>query len=308
MNLARRVSLDQYEQLIVGLIDGVRPDIQPVDSTLRARRGADALVEDVWPRLVWGLDHLDVLRERVDHLRDLDVYDRAQTIAAQFLPEPMEASPRLFAVIGGRAGGAKIGVDRLYVDVLAYSYRDRRQETFPTDVELTQTIAHEMHHMGYDQYLSQRESALRLSESEGLIFGFVSGLLSEGSATYLISEGRDLVRMRQERSYGTYLARDEELLSRSEDILRAILEGDLRTREAYQAATADLLGNWSHATGSLMLSVIDESSGLERVMEVVADPRRLLDEYNRAAKTLGPEEAVHTFDHGIAEILLRMGG
>ena len=57
-----------------------------------------------------------------------------------------------------------------------------------------------------------------------------------------------------------------------------------------------------------MLSVIDECSGLDRVMAVVADPRRLLDEYSRAAGTLGPEAAVHIFDPRIAESLLLMGG
>lgn len=308
MNLARRVSLDQYNQLIVGLVHGVRPDIQPVDSTRRARRGVDALVEDVWPRLIWGLDHVDILRERVDYLQDLDVYDRARTIATRFLPEPLQASPSMFAVMGGRAGGAKIGADRLYLDVLAYSYRDRRQGTFPADAELTRTMAHEMHHIGYDQYLSRQAHALRMNESEELIFGFISGLLSEGSATYLISEDRDLDRMRQKRTYAEYLARDGELMSRSEEVLRGILEGELRTRADYEAATADMLGNWTHATGSLMLSVIDEGSGLERVMEVVADPRRLLDEYNRAATTLGPKAGVHIFDRGLAETVLHIGG
>lgn len=57
-----------------------------------------------------------------------------------------------------------------------------------------------------------------------------------------------------------------------------------------------------------MLCVIDEANGLERVMEVVAEPGRLLDEYNRAARILGPESELRLFDDHLAGTLTRLLG
>jgi hypothetical protein len=307
LNLARRASTAQYRQLLLGLMEGVRPEIEPVDSTRRAEMGVVGLLDGCWPRLVWGLERTDVLRERVDHLQALDFYDQARATANHFLPEPLQVSPRVFAVIGSRAGGAKIGADRLYLDVLAYSYRNREDETFPTDNELIGTAAHEMHHMGYGHYLSRMGNSLSLTDSERLMFEFVSAILSEGSATYLISADRDLGRLQERRSYAQYLDRGGELLSTSEDILRALVDGEISTPVEYEAAAADLLGNWFHSTGSLMLSIIDENGGLDRVMMVVADPRLLIEEYNKAAARLDSDAAPFIFDARIAGSLAQVG-
>jgi hypothetical protein len=133
-------------------------------------------------------------------------------------------------------------------------------------------------------------------------------LLSEGAATYLISQDRNLDELRERRSTRVYLKHHQDLISSSESILRAILDGEIRTRAEYDEATADLLGMWSHSAGSLMLGVIDEASGLDRVMEVVAEPGRLLDEYNRAARSLGPERELRLFDDHLAGTLIRLLG
>ena len=61
---------------------------------------------------------------------------------------------------------------------------------------------------------------------------------------------------------------------------------------------------WFHSAGSLMLGVIDEANGLERVMEAVTEPERLLAEYNRAAEALGPGSELRAFDDQLAEALV----
>jgi hypothetical protein len=284
-------------------MEGRKPEIEPVDSTARSRNGVAGLLDNAWPLLNWGLGHTAILRERVDHLHGLDFYERAHAIASRYLPEPIDAPPRVFAVIGGRAGAAKIAPNRVYLDVLVFSYRDRETTGFPGDAELIRTIGHEIHHMGYRGYLDRRVDSLDLGESEGLLFGFLSELLSEGAATYLISHDRNLEGMYERRSTRDYLEHHQDLVSTSESILRAVLDGKIRTSLEYQEAIADLLGMWFHSAGSLMLGVIDQASGLERVMEVLAEPDRLLAEYNRAARLLGPESELRAFDDQLAEAL-----
>ncbi len=308
MNLARRVSMTQYRILLTGLMEGRKPEIMPVDSTARSRNGVVGLLDNAWPLLTWGLAHTEVLKQRVNHLRELDFFERAHAIASRFLPDSMGTPPRVFAVIGGRAGAAKIAPDCLYLDVLVYSYRDRDTTGFPSDAELIRSIGHEMHHMGYSRYLNRKRESLDLGQSESLLFGFLSGLLSEGSATYLISHDRNLAEMYERRSTREYLENHQDLISDSEDVLRAILDGDIRATVECEEATASFLGMWFHSAGSLMLDVIDEAGGLERVMEVVANPGRLPFEYNRAARILIPKRELRLFDDHLAEALIQLIG
>ena len=90
--------------------------------------------------------------------------------------------------------------------------------------------------------------------------------------------------------------------------MQAILDGEIRNAADYDEAAAGLLGMWFHSAWTFMLGIIDEGGGLERVMDVVADPRRLLHEYNRAARSLASDGDVYLFDDELAERLLRMGG
>ena len=69
MNLARRVSMVQYRTLLTGLMEAKKPEIEPVDSTSRSRNGVVGLLENAWPLLNWGLDHTEVMRQRVHHLQ-----------------------------------------------------------------------------------------------------------------------------------------------------------------------------------------------------------------------------------------------
>jgi len=307
MNLARRTSKDQYRQLLVGLVNGQLPELKPVDSSERARNGVRGLTGNVWPILNWGMDRIDVLRQRVEHLGRLDFYEQAFGKAMSFLPEHEAISPRVFAVIGGRAGGAKLSEERIYIDVLVFSFRDRREQGFPSDTELINTIAHEMHHMEYDRFLSRIAPNASLDGRESLIFRFVSELLTEGSATYLISEDRNIDGMRAKRGYSGFLEDENGLLAATEDIIRSIHNGEVDSEEEYEEITAELLGNWFHSTGSYMLSVIDEAVGLEIIRQVLAEPTRLLFEYNQAAHSMSSDSPVYRFDDMVAERVLRIG-
>ena len=53
MNLARKVSEDQYRTLLNGLISDRLPVIEPVDSSARAAMGVKGLIDNVWPVLIW---------------------------------------------------------------------------------------------------------------------------------------------------------------------------------------------------------------------------------------------------------------
>lgn len=307
MNLARRVTRDQYRRLLKGLATGSPPPLAPADSSRRARRGVEGLRRDVWPALEWGLAHRGELEARVRHVAELDLLGSADEMANRFLPRPLSRVPQVYVVMGGRAGGASLGDGRIYLDVLVFSYLERRTGGFPSDQELVGTIAHEMHHMGYLPYLDSLSAQLGLSDGPALQFRFLSGLLGEGTATYLISEGRSLEGMKSNRLYAELLADPDALLSEMEGILEAIQTGGISTTAQYEEATADLLGSWFHSAGSLLLGAIDQAHGLAAVEEVIRDPRGLLLAYNRATRALGDAAPGRPVDSRVSRGLQAMG-
>ena len=167
-------------------------------------------------------------------------------------------------------------------------------------------LAHELHHLGYERYLTTLRETLNPGESEALQFVFLSSLLLEGSATYLISGERDLEELSREEPYSGHLGHPESLVGRIEDILRSVQEGEIRSQSQLDEATADLLGSWFHSAGSFLLGVIDQARGLDGVMTVLKEPRTLLVAYNQAVEDVGAKNGLPRFHEGVAGQLLEI--
>jgi hypothetical protein len=307
-NLARKLSMDQYEQLLRGLAEGRYPEIKPADSSERAKRGVAGL-RRAWANLQWGVENLPILRERIKFIRGLDLYDASYTLAQQHLPAPEEMQPRLFIVMGGRVGAAALDGDRIYYDLLTMdAVAAHRNRPAPTESDIIDFFAHEMHHVGYRKVLARIRNSLHMTQKQDYVFRFLSGFLSEGSATYLLDGHRDLAQLHERGGFPEVLDNPEKYLNLCEDVLSAIKEGRVTTDEEFDIATAPFLGNTYHATGSYLLSVIDRSLGTEGVMAVVADPRRLLLDYNRAAALSDKKERPpYVFDGRLAETISTIG-
>ncbi|MFX1265695.1 MAG: DUF5700 domain-containing putative Zn-dependent protease, partial [Promethearchaeota archaeon] len=169
---------------------------------------------------------------------------------------------------------------------------------------------HEMHHVGYHDLSSYKFSQLRLNEKQSRVYGFVSGLVAEGSATYLINGHRDMDFIRNNRRYAGYFNLDDDLREICEDILQSILNGHIENDDDYSKATEPLLGMGYHAAGSMIMHVIYHAGGLEPVMRVLQDPRLLLIEYNGAAEKLMTEsksDSIYLFDEELVDIISHMG-
>ncbi len=309
MNLARRVSAEQYETILKSVGEDRAPVLAPADETERARRGVVGLTENVWPVLRWGMAHLDVLERRLEEIEAYDVYETSRARALAMLPAPVDLSPPAFIVMGGRAGAAALPGGEIYVDILMLSFLDGTgRRPYSAESDLVDFIAHEMHHLGYREILADRRASLELTARDELAYGLLVSVVTEGSATYLISGRRDMERAIASDSGVAQLAeRGDELLAEVERVLTAIEAGEITDREQYDAATGFLLGAGPHTVGSLMISRIDSGSGLEAVMEVLADPRRLLDAYNKAVQAGAEDTGVHVFDSDLAAAAASIG-
>ena len=306
-NISRRVTKEQYEIVILFLSRGELPDIAPVDATERSRRGVDGLRNDVWPALLWGRANTNLLAQRIEQIKRLDLSRNSLELASRFLPEPVELSPRLYIVMGGRAGAASLEGDEIYFDVLATSYRTANGTSrYPTAIQIGEYFAHEIHHLGLSQIIDRTRSRLRLSNPEQRAFSFLMALVMEGSASYLINGHCSLEVMRRDTAIGEALNKSKELLKLSEQVLKSVLADNLEG-EDYERATTPFLGSGWHSAGATMLSVIYEAGRLQAVMKVLRDPRRLLNTYNWAASKLKPDARRPVFNAGLAKKVSAMG-
>ncbi len=305
-NISRRVSRDQYRAVFESLAREEPPPLEPVDASERSRRGVEGLRKDVWPALRWGTAHRDLLGARLEAFRKSDVRSRAVALAQKYLPDAEPPEVRLSIVMGGRAGAAALSGGEIYFDVLASSFKaaSGASSAYPTPEEQVEFFAHEIHHVGLSRTLERQRRGLRLDPAEERAMDFLTSLVMEGSATYLINAHRDLAAMRKDPLYADLLARGDGLLATCQEILREILKASLDA-EGYDRATTPLSGNGWHSAGAMMLAAIDASGGLESVTAVLRDPRALLAAYNRAARSRKPD--AWAFDTELMARVTRLG-
>jgi hypothetical protein len=212
-------------------------------------------------------------------------------------------------VMGGRAGAAALAGGKIYVDILMLSYLDDLgRRPYGAETDLIDFFSHEMHHIGYSELEAKRLASLDLDSGQRLAYSLLSSVVSEGSATYLVSGHRDFKRTVGGSGSMSRLAETgDELLAACERVLLAVQAGEIADREQYDQATEFLLGSGAHMAGTLMLSRIDDASGLDAVMAVIADPRKLLTAYNAAVGDGSAGAGEHVFDPKLAAALATMG-
>jgi len=88
-----------------------------------------------------------------------------------------------------------------------------------------------------------------------------------------------------------------------EKVLRSALRGPLPD-EAFAEASSPFFDMGYHATGAVLLAAIEKKRGLAGVMDVLADPRRLLAAYNDCASE---STVAFRFDSALADQVAHMG-
>jgi hypothetical protein len=211
--------------------------------------------------------------------------------------------------MGGRAGAAALAGGKIYVDILMLSYLDDLgRRPYAAETDLIDFFSHEMHHIGYSELEAERLASLDLDTGQRLAFSLLSSVVSEGSATYLVSGHRDIERtLSGSGSLSRLAERGDELLADCERVLLALQAGEIANGEQYDAATEFLLGSGAHMAGTLMLSRIDAARGLDTVTAVIVDPRKLLTAYNAAVGDGSAGAGVHVFDPKLAAAVATLG-
>jgi hypothetical protein len=280
-NISRRITLAQYRATLLSACKGDIPYLQPSEPGSRAEKGVEGLTGDVAPALIWGRDHVAFLRQRLAAVKETRGSDEIVPLALRNLPEKVELSPKLYFVMGGRAGAAAID-DAIYIDLLADAWRTREKNTPMTPREIVEFFAHETHHLGYGQILERQKQSLSLTGGREQAWNFLASLLMEGSATLLVSAHGNWAELEKQAHIRPDLARLSQLLPKAQSLLRQAMNGEMSEQE-HQAAISDFFGEGYHATGAWLLNVILEVQGKRGVLRVMRDPAMFLSVYNLCA-------------------------
>jgi len=302
-NISRRVTKQQYREVLQAACAGQVAEVKPAEAGARAEKGVAGLTQDVGPSLVWGRDHIALLESQLADLRRNQAIGDATPLARKYLPEQVPLAPKLYVVMGGRAGAAAID-DQLYFDVLISAWRNSRGTAAPVSpAAVVEFFAHETHHLGYGQILDRKRDSLALTPAEAQAWGFLVATMMEGSATLLINGHEKLDDLEMQPDVHPYLAKVPELLPAVQNIFRDALKGPMAD-ESYAEASSSFFDMGYHATGAVLLAAIEKKRGLNGVMDVMADPRRLLTAYNDCASE---STVAFKFDPALAEQVAHIG-
>jgi len=297
-NISRRITPTQYRAILVSVCKGEIPRLQPSELGARAEKGVEGLAADVAPSLLWGRDHVEFLLQRLAAVKGTQGLDKIVPLALQNLPQKVALSPKLYFVMGGRAGAATIG-NAIYIDLLSDVWRTREKNTPMTPQEIVEFFAHETHHLGYGQILERRKQSLHLAGGRDKAWNFLAALLMEGSATLLVSAHGNWAELEKQNHIQADLARLPQLLPKSQRLLRQLMNGRM-SEEEYQSALSDFFGEGYHATGAWLLNVIQQAQGKRGVFRAMREPGKFLTLYNRCAARLNQR---FRFDPGLAKEL-----
>jgi hypothetical protein len=303
-NQSRKVTDQQYREVMAAFAAGREPHLVADSGDAKSQKGVEGLERDVLPSLRWGAANLELLRTRLKTAHHLDLHKAASTLAEDNLPAREEMAPCLFLVMGGRAGAAA-SEHGLYFDVLASSFKAAQGgPAYPSDAEIVEYFAHEVHHVALERIIRRRWSRLRFRPHERRAADFLRSVVLEGSASYLINGHRNLAAMRGNPMFG--LEEDNSrILADFEQTLQRLLDPATSAAGA-EAAVARFAGNRYHAAGSLMMDAIYQADGMRGARSVMADPRSLLVRYRKAATRSG-HAAVWVPEKSLAQRVSRLG-
>jgi hypothetical protein len=304
-NISREVTAQQYRTILGAYAADAAPVVPPADDSERAKRGVTGLHDDVWPALHWGAQHVAEIRAHLVGLHRLAAAERAATLVVAWLPDPVAPAVQLHIVAGGRAGAASIDHD-IYFDVLASAYKANigALSAYPSDQQVIEYFAHEMHHVGLGALVQRLRARLVLDADAARAFELVTAILMEGTATYFINAHGDLAGMRADPQYADHLAHADDLLATVEQLLGETIAHRMPA-DAFEQASTPLVASGYHSAGALIADAIYRAGGKPAIDRVMRDPRRLLVEYNAAVARLG--EHLRPFAPSVADGIAGLG-
>ncbi len=222
------------------------------------------------------------LRAMLESWKRVDL-TAAAARALAYLPSDARIHAKVFPVIKPRTNSF---VFELGTDPTIFLYLDPSL----TAAQFDNTVAHELHHIGYASVTSRHASAISSLSPDARAAAEWVGAFGEGFAMLAAAggpdahphaESRPADRARWDRDMANF---NEDLLA-VQQFLRDILGGRLATEQARDSVASTFFGvqgAW-YTVGWKMAVTIERRFGRARLIACMLDPRQVLAVYNQAA-------------------------
>lgn len=218
------------------------------------------------------------LAETVAEWRAADL-DTVAAVALAYLPEGTKLRATLYPVIKPKTNSFVFQVE---TDPAIFMFVDPE---IPR-AKLENTLAHELHHIGYAAACPDPDETLPESAGTSLVW---AGAFGEGLAMLAAAGGPEIHPQLQSKAedrvrWDRDVANFEPDLRRVEAFFFDVLEGRLEADQIVEIARSffGVQGPW-YTVGWKMAATIEEVFGRERLIASICDPRLLLATYNEAA-------------------------
>jgi hypothetical protein len=211
---------------------------------------------------------------------------RAARRALAYLPPKARLRAKIYPVIKPRENSFVFDTS---TDPAIFLYLDPAVSL----LKLENTLAHELHHIGYAGSCPSRETAkeiARLSPGQQAALTWV-GAFGEGFAMLAAAGGAGfhphaVSNAADRERWDKDVANFNDDLKRVEKFLLDVLDNRLTDEEVQKTAFSffGVQGPW-YTVGWKMSVVIEETYGRARLVKCICDQRKLLETYNRAAAT-----------------------
>jgi hypothetical protein len=231
------------------------------------------------------------LRRRLDAWAKEDVVAAARRVLP-YLPEEAVIRAKVYLVIKPLKNSFVFEVS---TDPAIFLYLDPDV----TAAKFANTVAHELHHIGYSSVKRGTSGLESLSSGARKAVEWM-GAFGEGFAMLAAAGSPDVhphaVSPPKERARWDHdMESFNKDLKTLEKFFLGVIDGRLKTEDAINErayAFFGVQGPW-YTVGYKMAVVIEKRQGRARLIECMSDPRQLLATYNRAAAGLNAKEKQH---------------
>jgi hypothetical protein len=225
---------------------------------------------------------LEQLRHALDQWRSRDLQESARRVLA-YLPPQARIRAAVYPVIKPQTNSF---VYDLRGDAAIFLYLDSEQSA----AKFENTVAHELHHIGYGSVARDFESNLASLPARIRTAVEWMGAFGEGFAMLAAAGDSDThphaVSPAEERArWDRDMANFNDDLQKLEDFFLDIVDGRLTAEEDMRQRAVSFFGEqgpW-YTVGYRMAAIVERRYGRATLIDCMLDPRQLLRRYNAAA-------------------------